>query len=135
MRTVLGWEPLIGYFAYIIGAILFNVNTGLGFNSLNEFQEKVYVWLPAVVGSVLFSLGGGLECYHNKIWKWNCGNPTHWLSLFNFVGGLLFLWAGVAGIIGVADEHLSMLMIDLTYLLGSACFLFGGVIALWMWKG
>jgi hypothetical protein len=37
MRKFLSWEPLVGYFAYIIGAILFNVNTGLGFNKLNEF--------------------------------------------------------------------------------------------------
>jgi hypothetical protein len=55
--------------------------------------------------------------------------------MFNFVGGLLFLWAGIAGIIGVEDENLAMFMIDFTYLLGSSAYLIGGILALHLWKG
>jgi hypothetical protein len=37
MRVHLSWEPLVGYFSYMIGALLFNVNTGLGYSELNPF--------------------------------------------------------------------------------------------------
>jgi hypothetical protein len=134
MRVHLSWEPLVGYFSYMIGALLFNVNTGLGYSELNPFQEKAYVWTPAVIGSVLFTLGGYLECHHNHIWKhFDCGSATHWLSFLNFIGGALFLVAGIAGIAG-AEEKSALWLVDFTYLLGSAAFMFGGLCALWLWK-
>lgn len=69
MRKYLGWEPVVGYISYMIGALLFNVNTILGYDSkLLPWETKWLCWFPAVLGSLLFTLGGFLECYHNHIW-------------------------------------------------------------------
>ena len=66
MRKYLGWEPLIGYFSYVIGAIFFNWNTAMGFVLVGSpVGEMFLVWGPAVLGSILFALGGSLEVYHN----------------------------------------------------------------------
>jgi hypothetical protein len=51
----------------------------------------------------------------------------------NFIGGALFLVAGVAGIAGV-EEKMALWLVDFTYLLGSIAFMFGGLCALWLWK-
>ena len=131
MRAHLHWEPLVGYIAYMVGALLFNLNTGLSYASVSDPVEKYVIWMAATLGSVLFTLGGYFECNHNSVFKgFKCGSLTHWLSVFNFLGGIFFLIAGVCGMIGIEDETASMWLIDGTYLVGSAFFLFGGFCAL-----
>jgi len=69
LRKYLGWEPLLGYMSYMIGATLFNVNTVLGYDpNLLNWEKSWLMWFPAALGSVLFTLGGFLECYHNRVW-------------------------------------------------------------------
>jgi len=135
MREHLHWEPLIGYMAYMIGALFFNLNTGLSYANVSEGVEKYVIWMAATLGSVLFTLGGYFECNHNHVFKsFKWGNVTHWLSIFNFLGGVFFLIAGVCGLAGV-KEPAYMWLVDFTYLVGSAFFLFGGFCALYLWKG
>jgi len=55
--------------SYMIGATLFNVNTVLGYDpNLLNWEKSWLMWFPAALGSVLFTLGGFLECYHNRVW-------------------------------------------------------------------
>ena len=134
IREFLSWEPMLGYLSYMIGAILFNVNTLAGFLSLSPLQAKLIEWLPAVLGSVFFTVGGVLECYHNRVWHFKPHDSVHWLSLCNTVGALLFLFAATSGLVGVGGALSSKWMIDFTYLLGSIFFMVGAFLALWMWK-
>ena len=100
LRKFLGWEPLIGYYSYMIGALLFNVNTVLGyFGHLNKAESTWLMWFPAVIGSVLFSVGGILECYHNRVWNFKC-TVIEWTSICNCLGALCFLFAATGGMVG-----------------------------------
>lgn len=129
----LSWEPLVGYVSYVIGAFFFNINTAMGYvEDLTPQQEKLYVWLPGILGSMLFTFGGYLECHHNNAWRFKYNDIVHWLSWCNFLGGILFLLAATCGIAAVED---SKWWVDFPYLLGSIFFMFGALLALWMWKG
>jgi hypothetical protein len=135
MRECLGWEPVTGYACYMIGALLFNINTGLAYADLHEKTETWVVWLSAFLGSILFTAGGLFECTHNHVFsKFDCGSPTHWLSILNFIGGVFFLIAGTTGLIGYENPDVGLWLIDFTYLVGSAAFLFGSLCALHLWK-
>ena len=50
------------------------------------------------------------------------------------MGGWLFLLAASCGMAGVEGE-LEQWIVNFPYLVGSAFFLFGSLIALYMWKG
>ncbi|KAH8069758.1 hypothetical protein JL721_5647 [Aureococcus anophagefferens] len=127
LRKYLAWEAIVGYFCYIVGAAFFNINTIAG------FAAAALYWPCAVVGSILFTAGGLLECTQNHLHKgFDCCSLEHWLSLCNFVGGFLFLFAAASGSIPAAEPDLWL--VDFTYLVGSISFMFGGVIALSMWK-
>ena len=131
LRKYLAWEAIVGYFCYIVGAAFFNINTIAGFVE-TEAAAALY-WPCAVVGSILFTAGGLLECTQNHLHKgFDCCSLEHWLSLCNFVGGFLFLFAAASGSIPAAEPDLWL--VDFTYLVGSISFMFGGVIALSMWK-
>jgi hypothetical protein len=84
-----------------------------------------------LLGSVLFTVGGSLEVYHNDIRAFKCDSVVHWLSLSNCLGGLLFLLAAFSGMVGVEDYER---LVAWPYLLGSCSFLVGALLALWMWK-
>jgi hypothetical protein len=132
MRKFLGWEPLVGYASYMIGAALFNVNTVLGYDpDLLPWEASWLMWFPAAIGSALFTLGGFLECYHNRVWNFECGKAVFWVSICNFFGGVLFLFAATCGTAGLKP---SKWLIDLTYLVGSILFLIGSSILLFLWK-
>jgi len=137
IRKYLGWEPLAGYICYMFGALFFNVNTtyGLG-NNFDEWTKKFVVDFPAVIGSVLFTAGGFLECTHNAPLFTNCNllSPILWLSFLNTFGGFMFLFAAICNMCEISSEEYKWL-VDFTYLIGSIAFAFGSFIALWLWKG
>ena len=135
MRKYLSWEPLVGYFSYVIGAVFFNWNTAMAFAVLTPTEEQFASWGPAVLGSILFALGGSLEIYHNwetvKICK--AGDPVYWISVFNCFGGWMFLLAATCGFAGLEYENYQWL-VNFPYLIGSVAFLFGALSALVLWK-
>jgi hypothetical protein len=101
MREYLGWEPLLGYIAYFLGTIFFGVNLTAGYIKLSTVQYRWLGWVPAVLGSICFAVGGALECYHNKVNKCNLRDPCWWISVLNCLGGFLFLLAASCGLAGV----------------------------------
>ena len=56
------------------------------------------------------------------------------LSLANLVGGVFFLLAATSGFIGTASPTAAVWLVDIPYFLGSAAFMVGSFLALWMWK-
>ena len=127
----MGWEPLIGYYSYMVGALMFNINTVLGyFSGLTKAESTWIMWFPAVLGSVLFTLGGVLECYHNKVWTCQC-TVINWVSISNCLGGMCFLFAASCG---MACVEPSKWFVDFPYLVGSLLFLIGSTLALTLWK-
>lgn len=54
-----------------------------------------------------------------------------WVSILNFLGGCLFLFAATCGTAGLEP---SKWLIDFTYLVGSILFLVASSILLFLWK-
>jgi hypothetical protein len=135
MRKYLGWEPIVGYFCFMIGALLFNLGCVMGYfsGSVTKAETTWITWFSQVLGSILFTVGGGIECYHNEIWHFKCMNLAHWVSLINFIGGALFLFAATCGMIGMSEE-LGIWLIDLPYTIGSGMFLIGSFFLMILWK-
>ena len=97
------------------------------------------MWVPAVLGSIFFVVGGVLECVHNDVAAMKRWGHTQWLSVFNALGGVLFLVGSVAGaaawlVDGVGGAGLERWLVDVAYLSGSACFGAGSIIMVWLWK-
>ena len=137
LRRYLSWEPLVGYVSYFVGALAFNVNTVVGALpdvELSPLAEFLLVWAPAIFGSLAFTLGGLLECAHNRVWRCDVASSAFWLSTFNALGAVLFLVAGLAGAAG-ATGAAEQWAVNFTYLVGSLLFMAGSLVALWMWKG
>ena len=132
MREHIGWEPPIGYFAYFIGSILFNIMLTVSYFQITFVETEILVWTPATLGGLLFTVGGFCEFYHNKAWKFDFSS-THWLVSLNFVGAILFLVGGLGGLFNV-DHDVYYWMTDFSYLVGSSFFMIGGVLGLWLWK-
>merc|ERR1719336_2354288 len=123
----------------MVGALAFNVNTVVDFiPGRNEAETRWFAWGPAVVGSVLFTVGGVLECYHNSIWnicrKDGPNASVFWLSFCNAIGGMLFLVAAASGFVGGLDYDQYNWLVNFPYLAGSLAFWFGSYFSLWMWK-
>ena len=55
LRRHLSWEPLVGYAAYIVGALVYDVNVVAG---MIPGANRHLIWGAAIVGSILFTVGG-----------------------------------------------------------------------------
>lgn len=135
IREVTSWEPIVAYPSYFVGALLFNINTVASYVAHEPLDEKLYVWTPAVLGSVCFVVGGACECSRNldMLRRLDVCRAAVVQSVLDFAGGLLFLLAAVAGLVGIA-EPASHWLVDLSYLAGSVAFLGASTAGLWMWK-
>lgn len=99
-RNYLGWRPTdIGWVSsaiQFIGTLLFNVNTFNAMSSdLTWLQQDVRVWLPDIIGSILF-LGSGYlafaETCHSH-WNWNFKDLSWRIVFSNLIGCLAFMAA------------------------------------------
>ena len=145
VRSATPWEARVAYASYFVGALLFNVACTAAYFARSERDTESWVWLPQVLGSLGFTIGGAVECRRNRVWSalrggrqgGVCSTPV-WISVCNFLGGGCFLVAASSGALillgGEACEECEHWLVDGVYLLGSILFLFGALIALWMWK-
>jgi hypothetical protein len=130
----LGWQPKeIGWLSCLLqfpGTILFNINT---FDSLspapNWLGQDVLIWLPNLLGSILFLASGVLafmETCHS-CWAWNPGSLSWWVTVSNLVGCVGFMlsaltspvWAGGGGPLFPTVSMSFTLLGALGFLIGS----------------
>ncbi len=135
-HQVTSWEPIVAYPAYFAGALAFNINCVAAFLAHEPLEATLLEWLPACLGSACFVLGGACECHRNAdmLARGELLRAAVVQSVFDFLGGVLFLLAAASGIAGV-EEPLYHWLVDLAYLAGSVAFLVASVAGLWMWKG
>ncbi len=97
-----GWEPRqIGWLSCALqfpGTLLFNVNTFDALNtSLNWVGQDVKIWIPNLLGSILFLASGYLafiETCHSH-WAWNPGSLSWWVTFTNLLGCIGFMGAAL----------------------------------------
>jgi len=134
LLQVTRWQQRIGSLAYLLGALAFNLNTIGSFVASGPWQEQLLIWVPGALGSLGFVAGASCECFLNDIAHFSPHASSHWLSVMNLLGSMLFLLAATSGSIDLAGSISLAPLVDLLYFLGSVSFGVGSLFGLWMWK-
>ena len=104
--NLLGWRPHdIGWLScafQFVGTIMFNFNTfDAMIPSLTWFDRDLVVWLPNLVGSILFLLSGYLafgETCH-AYWAWRPRSLSWWVVSVNLLGCIGFMTSAIFSIV------------------------------------
>ncbi len=127
------WRPKnLGYIASIsqfIGTLLFNFNTFDAFYvGLSVLQEDVLIWVPNMLGSILFltaSFFAWLEVYHDKQIK-AFFSVTWWIIWINILGSIFFQLSAILSYVYLDSGKLVDGTRSLEYTLyGAVCFFVG----------
>jgi hypothetical protein len=133
-----GWQPHeIGWLScalQFVGTILFNFNTfDAMIPSLNWFQQDLVIWLPNIVGSILFLASGHLafiETCHSH-WAWKPKSISWWVVFVNLLGCVGFMISAVFAIFLPGPPHAKAVTISILFtLLGAIGFLVGSLLML-----
>lgn len=137
-RKWFGWRPHdIGWLSCALqfpGTILFNFNTfDAMIPSLSWFEQDVVVWIPNLVGSILFLLSGYLafiETCH-AYWKWQPKSISWWVVFTNLLGCVGFMIAALLAVVlpGAEDHEAATLSVVFT-LQGAIGFFVGSLLML-----
>jgi hypothetical protein len=112
-RTIrlIGWRPLnegwLSTFTQFVGTVAFNFNT---FDALvapsGWFVQDLVIWLPGLVGSILFLVSGYLAFIESCHWYW-CWRPKDldwWIVFINLLGCVFFTTAGILAYVPQGPE-------------------------------
>jgi len=136
--VLFGWRPHdIGWLSsalQFVGTILFNFNTfDAMLPSLTWFQQDLAIWVPNIVGSILFFASGHLafvEVCHAH-WAWKPRSISWWVVFVNLWGCVAFLASALLALVLPGLENTEVLMLSVTFtLLGAICFLGGSLLML-----
>jgi hypothetical protein len=135
---LVGWKPKdIGWLSCALqfpGTVLFNFNTfDAMIPSLTWFEEDLVIWVPNIVGSMLFLASGYLafaEACHGY-WGWQPRRISWWCVFINLLGCVGFLISALFSIVfpGPPDEAMVTLAVVFT-LQGAICFFIGSLLTL-----
>jgi hypothetical protein len=135
---LLGWRPHdIGWLScafQFIGTILFNFNTfDAMIPSLTWVEQDLLIWLPNLVGSVLFLLSGYLafgETCHTY-WAWHPKSLSWWIVFINLLGCVGFMASALFSIVLPGPENATATTLAVAFTLqGAICFLLGSLLML-----
>lgn len=137
-RSWFGWRPRdIGWLSCALqfaGTLFFNLNTLDAMNaSLTWFQQDLAVWVPDILGSILFLASGYLAfvetCHAHGAWK--SRSLAWWITAINLLGCISFMLAANFAIILPGPAHPEMALLATAFtLLGALCFLLGSLLML-----
>ena len=137
-RNYLGWRPAdIGWVSsafQFLGTLLFNINTFNAMSSdLSWIQLDVRVWLPDLVGSLLFLASGYLafaETCHSH-WSWNFRDLSWRIVFANLIGCLAFMAAAITAFSSPNSTNLTLEFFSMAMTtLGAGGFLVGAIMML-----
>ncbi len=137
-RVFFGWAPQdIGWhasMAQLVGTVLFNFNTfDAMLPGLTWVEEEIAVWIPNILGSILFLYSGYLtyaETIH-KSFGWKLDNLSWWVSVINFHGCIAFMFSAVFAFVLPKPlfAEATTISVILT-LIGAICFFIGALLML-----
>ncbi|WP_315853392.1 hypothetical protein [Bremerella alba] len=137
-RSYLGWKPRdIGWLScafQFVGTVLFNINT---FDAmlplLSWFEQDLLVWIPNIVGSILFLVSGYLAFIEvgHAYWAWKPRDLSWWITFTNFLGCVGFMISAVLAIgLPVPASPLRITLSVAFTLQGAICFCLGALLML-----
>lgn len=137
-RQFLGWRPReIGWLSCALqfpGTVLFNFNTfDALIPGLSWFQQDFSIWVPNLLGSILFLASGYLayiETCHAP-WAWKPRSLSWWVTFLNLLGCVGFMIASVFAFVPPDALNDTWMIISLAFTLqGAACFFLGSCLML-----
>lgn len=132
------WRPRdVGWLSCALqlpGTVLFNFNTfDAMIPGLTWWQQDLVIWLPNILGSILFLLSGYLafiETCHAH-WAWQPKSLTWWIVFINLLGCIGFTISAVYSIALPGTENGTAVAVALAFTLqGAICFLAGSLLML-----
>jgi hypothetical protein len=135
---VVGWKPNdVGWLScalQFVGTILFNFNTfDAMIPSLTWFEEDLLVWVPNIIGSILFLASGYLafiETCHGY-WGWQLRSISWWVVFINLLGCVGFMVSALFSIFLPGQPDATMVTLAVAFTLqGAVCFLVGSLLML-----
>ncbi|MGD8826443.1 MAG: hypothetical protein PVI24_15780, partial [Myxococcales bacterium] len=135
-RLWLGWRPHdIGWLSCALqfaGTLLFNINTLDAMQPGTDWlQQDFGVWIPDLVGSMLFLASGYLafaETCH-RYWAWEPKSISWWVTLVNLWGCVAFMASALIAFVPPDSQGPPLASVVFT-LAGAICFLFGSLLML-----
>ena len=137
-RVLFGWFPRrIGWLSCALqfpGTLLFNVNTfDAMIPGLNWLQQDLEIWVPNILGSVLFLISGYLAfvetCHAHFAWK--PASLSWWVTLANLLGCVAFMISAVFAFVPPEPFAFDAVTISVAFtLLGAIGFLVGSLLML-----
>jgi hypothetical protein len=133
-----GWRPHdIGWLScalQFVGTVLFNFNTfDAMIPSLDWFQQDLVIWVPNMVGSVLFLTSGYLafiEACHAH-WAWKPRSISWWVVFANLLGCVGFMISAVFAVSLPGTPNVEAITVSVLFtLLGAIGFLVGSLLML-----
>ena len=137
-RSVLGWRPhdagWLSCALQLVGTVLFNLNTiDAMIPSLSWFEEDLVIWVPNIVGSILFLASGYLafiETCHAH-WAWKPSEISWWVVFANLLGCIGFMISAAFAIVLPGGPNVEAATISVGFtLLGAIGFLAGSLLLL-----
>jgi hypothetical protein len=137
-RCLLGWRPReIGWLSCALqfpGTVLFNINT---FDAMipgwTWYQQDLGVWIPNLLGSILFLASGYLaftEVCHAH-WAWKPTSLSWWVTFVNLLGCLGFMVAALFAFVPPPPPESTWITLSLGFTLkGASCFFLGASLML-----
>jgi hypothetical protein len=114
----------------LFGAIVFNVNSADGmvysfWTVPHTLANRLSIWFPSTLGALCFVIGGYMQVIEQVHcwWKFQYWSVAFWSAFWNLLGGISFFVASINGF--YLDEVASQFGVNLIFLIGSWCFLFG----------
>lgn len=135
---LLGWRPhnlgWLSTLTQLLGTFAFNISTWDAIPVASPwYRVDAVVWLPDMVGSVLFLVSAYLafiEANH-ALWRWQPRNLTWRIVFVNWVGCIAFMGAACTAYMPAQGQAPWMAAFsNVQLLLGAACFLAGALLSL-----
>ena len=110
-------------FTQWVGTLFFNVNTFDGLLNLGWFEQDLLIWVPNIIGSLLFQCAGTLAMFDisSKWWK-SIKNLNWWVAFINFLGCVAFIFSACLAFF-VPEPLITLAKIATSFtLVGAICF-------------
>jgi hypothetical protein len=133
-----GWAPgdagWLSCALQFLGTVLFNLNTfDAMFPGLSWWELDLSVWVPNVLGSILFLASGYLawiEVCHSH-WTWEPAHISWWVSGINMLGCIAFMISALFAFVPEWPFAFDAATLSLAFtLVGAICFLLGSLLLL-----
>lgn len=136
-RKWVAWQPdRIDFwvtFTQFVGTLLFNVNTFDAFLSLDWIGQNLLIWMPDMIGSILFQISGTLAVFEicHRWWCCRFRSIDWWMAIINFVGCVAFFISALFAFVRPSPVHTDLAMWATIFtLIGAICF-FVGAYLIW----